>query len=249
MSDHRARRIDRHTAEQLLRGVPGAPSAAPDRLTAVLAAATAPARPGELSGEEAALAAFRQAKLAPAARPRHRSTLARVVSVKVAALSLAVTGLGGIAVAAGSGALPNPLDRKPPVASPSPSRIAAAGPGATETQRAVPAEPRRHGTPSAGPSPSMLGLCRAYRARPARERGKALETPAFAALVAAAGGDGKKVDRYCDGLLDGPAGRPPRPGKKKADEPPKPTVSTEPGVETPARVDRSIADPARRLTG
>ncbi|WP_328955566.1 hypothetical protein [Kitasatospora purpeofusca] len=143
MSTNRPRRIDRDTAEQLLAGAVGGPSAGPgasltgpdgstgrtgssrseagpgDRVARVLAAAAAPATGGELAGEEAALAAFREARLASAAVPaapapvRRRSmataTLTRAFSTKAAAVVLGATALGGVAVAAGTGNLPVPL--------------------------------------------------------------------------------------------------------------------------------------------
>ncbi|WP_405005776.1 hypothetical protein OHV13_17705 [Kitasatospora purpeofusca] len=143
MSTNRPRRIDRDTAEQLLAGAVGGPPAGQgasltgpdgstgrtgsprseagpgDRVARVLAAAAAPATGGELAGEEAALAAFREARLASAAVPaapapvRRRSmataTLTRAFSTKAAAVVLGATALGGVAVAAGTGNLPVPL--------------------------------------------------------------------------------------------------------------------------------------------
>ncbi|WP_395295520.1 hypothetical protein ACF9IK_19835 [Kitasatospora hibisci] len=139
MSTNRSRRIDRDTAEQLLGGAVGGPSAGQDasltgpdvgtgstglpeggpvdRVARVLAAASAPAVAEELSGEEAALAAFREARLAsvPAAptpvRRRSMATaaLARAFSTKAVAVVLGATALGGVAVAAGTGNLPSAL--------------------------------------------------------------------------------------------------------------------------------------------
>lgn len=133
MSTNRSRRIDRDTAEQLLGGAVGGPSAGqdasltgPDASTGrtgvahVLAAAAAPAVADELAGEEAALAAFREARLAPvpavpapSAPVRRRSmataALARAFSTKAVAVVLGATALGGVAVAAGTGNLPSAL--------------------------------------------------------------------------------------------------------------------------------------------
>ncbi|WP_052707397.1 hypothetical protein [Streptomyces rubellomurinus] len=126
MSTNRPRRIDRDTAEQLLGGAVGGPSAGqgasltgpdggPGQLARVLAAAAAPATAGELAGEEAALAAFREARLAPhpvtttapvRRRPMATATLARAFSTKAAAAVLGATALCGVAVAAGTGNLP-----------------------------------------------------------------------------------------------------------------------------------------------
>ncbi|MEU4113204.1 hypothetical protein AB0F71_01720 [Kitasatospora sp. NPDC028055] len=126
MSTNRSRRIDRDAAEHLLGGAVGAPSAGqdasltgpdgPGQLARVLAAAAAPATAAELAGEEAALAAFREASLTPdpvvtPVRRRSMATaaLARAFSTKAAAAVLGATALCGVAVAAGTGNLPSPL--------------------------------------------------------------------------------------------------------------------------------------------
>ncbi|MFD8707556.1 hypothetical protein ACFV1W_34070 [Kitasatospora sp. NPDC059648] len=119
MSTNRSRRIDRDAAEQLLGGAVGGPSAGqdasltgpdgPGQLARVLAAAAAPATAAELAGEEAALAAFREASLTPdpvvtPVRRRSMATaaLARAFSTKAAAAVLGATALCGVAVAAGN---------------------------------------------------------------------------------------------------------------------------------------------------
>ncbi|MFD8756371.1 hypothetical protein ACFV0O_36140 [Kitasatospora sp. NPDC059577] len=131
MSTNRSRRIDRDAAEQLLGGAVAAPSAGqdasltgpdggPGQLARVLAAAAAPATAGELAGEEAALAAFREASLTPEpvvtpVRRRSMATaaLARAFSTKAAAAVLGATALCGVAVAAGTGNLPSGLGGGP----------------------------------------------------------------------------------------------------------------------------------------
>jgi hypothetical protein len=50
------------------------------------------------------------------------------------------------------------------------------------------------------PSPSLVGLCHAVNAGNKDDQGKALENPAFRALVTAAGGKAK-VDAFCATLL------------------------------------------------
>ncbi|MGW2252128.1 hypothetical protein ACWCXH_18285 [Kitasatospora sp. NPDC001660] len=131
MSTNRSRRIDRDAAEHLLGGAVGGPSAGQDasltgpdgdaagQVARVLAAAAAPATAAELAGEEAALTAFRAARLAPhpvakTAPVRRRSmataALARALSTKAAAAVLGATALCGVAVAAGTGNLLSPLD-------------------------------------------------------------------------------------------------------------------------------------------
>ncbi|MEU1286423.1 hypothetical protein [Kitasatospora sp. NPDC005856] len=131
MSTNRSRRIDRDAAEQLLGGAVGGPSAGqdasltgpdggPGHLARVLAAAAAPATAGELAGEEAALAAFREARLTPdpivtPVRRRSMATaaLARAFSTKATAVVLGTTALCGVAVAAGTGNLPAALGGGP----------------------------------------------------------------------------------------------------------------------------------------
>ncbi|WP_050515342.1 hypothetical protein [Streptomyces rimosus] len=134
MADDRYDWLDEEAAERLLRGEP---AGSPDgvgaaELTALLNAAASAGRstaPDEaLPGEEAALAAFRQARAAasaapgssaatpelgtvraprgagPAARPRFGRPLRRGFMV-----ALAGCALGGVAVAAGVGVLPTPF--------------------------------------------------------------------------------------------------------------------------------------------
>ena len=106
MNTRRSRRIRRGTAEQLLQG---APVPVPDPLARLLASAAAPPQPGELAREEAAVAAFHAAGLAPVAASRREQMvtppLARFLTTKVAALALVICTTGGIALAAtvGSG--------------------------------------------------------------------------------------------------------------------------------------------------
>lgn len=86
-------------------------------LRALLAPVAAPARPGELRGETAALGAFRAARpMIPTqasivrSRPALKGRLARAMSIKAAVAALTVLGMGGVAVAASTGSLPGPLD-------------------------------------------------------------------------------------------------------------------------------------------
>lgn len=209
MSTYRTDRIDRDSAEQLLRGGPATRSGTQERLAALLAAAAAPAAAYELAGEEAALVAFRAARLAPAADPRRPSMIqvarAKLLTLKVGALTLAATAaLGGVALAAGTGTLPSQgRDKTPASTAPSQSGKPHAGaPGGD-------ARPRPHATkpskptkahPAGSPSPSMVGLCRAYDNHPPGKRGKALQSPAFRALLTAAGGK-DRVATYCAAVL------------------------------------------------
>lgn len=183
MSTHRPRRIDRETAERLLRGDPEVLHEV-GPIAARLGAARAAAFPDELIGERAALAAFRAAQLKPVPQPGRpsmlKTALAKLLTVKAAAVVSGLS-LGGVALAAGTGVMPNPL-------SPSPASHA------TATPTAASAHTGGHG--AAHPSPSLVGLCRAYAAEATNNPGKAADSPAFAALVTAARG-AENVEEYC----------------------------------------------------
>ncbi|MEV1147875.1 hypothetical protein AB0I76_30240, partial [Micromonospora sp. NPDC049799] len=69
------------------------------------------------------------------------------------------------------------------------------------------------------PAGQAAGLCRAYQAKPPSQRARALETPAFANLVTAAGG-ADKVEDFCRGLV----GEAERADSGKAPESPAPTA-------------------------
>lgn len=205
---------DRAESERLLdaarAGRPPAPG--DDPLAHLLAAAARPAAAGELSGEERALAAFRAARANPAPAPAPARRRGRVrVGAAAWAAGLAATATAGVAFAAVS--LDRPEQPAPP---PVPSTAGTTGAAGTGS-------PSQGGTPSAGtagpagsPTPQrtggpgrpatveqLTGQCRAYLAKPAGQRAKALESAAFADLVAAAGGAGG-VDAYCARLLPEP---------------------------------------------
>jgi hypothetical protein len=186
MSPRRARRINRQAAERLLRGEPVGGSGS---LRELLVAATAPPRAGELSGEQAAMAAFRAAHLAHAHPQRRRSviksTVLTLLTAKVLVPAAAVAAAGGIAVAAATGNLPAPGGHPP---SPPPPTSQPQNPGPQTPASAVP----NHATPS----PSLAGLCQGYQAGAGAEHGKALDSPAFTALITAAGGK-DHVAEYC----------------------------------------------------
>ncbi|NUR69384.1 MAG: hypothetical protein HOU81_01045 [Hamadaea sp.] len=185
-------RLRRSVAEHLL---DGATDAGPPPLAELLAAAAAPAHPGELAGRQAVTQAYRAHRDAvplPRRRSMLKTALAKALTVKAAAIAAVAVG-GGVALAATTGVLPNPLGTtgKPSAShSPKPSH----SPGA-----------------KGSPSPNLEGLCKAYAAKPDGERGKALESPAFQALVTAAGGLDKVTD-YCVTLL--PSSKPSAPGAK-----------------------------------
>jgi hypothetical protein len=205
-----ARRIRAREAEQLLSGQPGAP----DRrgLVRLLAAAAAPARPGELAGERAAVEAFRRAYRHPVERPRRRlgAALRRTVVVKVC-VGAAVLFLGGTALAAGTGELPAPAqqsahDLLSPLGVPAPRHQ----PGGSDADRAsgggaksappTPARPGPDSAPSGAASPAadLAELCRAYIAAQAKH-----EAPdaRIREPLAAAAGDPHKIPVFCARIL------------------------------------------------
>lgn len=211
MSTHRSRRIGRRTAERLLRDASGHERVTGhDRLSDLLAAAAAPARDRELAGEQAAVAAFRDARLATApARRRPRMlkiALANLLSVKIAAV--AATAAGGIALAAAAGTLPG-QQREEPAPATGTEIVATTTTAPTEKSKAHEKKPDN----SASPSPSLKGLCQAYTAGAGAERGKAHENPAFSALITAAGG-ADRVPAFCaEQLGDKPGKSDQAPGK------------------------------------
>ena len=200
MSNDQPPRVSRRCVEQLLDGAP-APTEATRPLAALLRAAAAPAHQTELSGEQAALAAFEAAaQLDPVPSPRRqnvlKSTLAKILTVKAAVILAAAAGTTGVVLASTSGTLTSttspsehrPADHPPAVHSP------------THTPAGTSRNGDQDGKSSNAPSPSMFGLCQAYQAHKSDNPGKALDSPAFTALITAAGGK-DNVDAYCDALV------------------------------------------------
>ena len=198
MSTHRAGHIDRDTAERMLTGARrGTRSGGSDPLVALLTLAAAPAGDHELGGEQAAMAAFRAARLASAVQPRRpsmtKAMLAKLLTLKAAAV-LAATAAGGVALAASTGTLPNPMDTTRHTTQSSGDGHVGGRPSAR------PSHPGETDRPDGTPSPSLVGLCHAYLAGAGSEHGKALESPAFTVLITKAGGK-DKVDAFCTALL------------------------------------------------
>ncbi|MGW3890758.1 hypothetical protein ACWD69_18880 [Micromonospora chokoriensis] len=211
--------------------VPGSTPAEP--VARLLAAAAGPVRPGELAGEEAALAAFRAARAEPSPSVPHRARRRRLTTGAAAWIgAVAVTATAGAAFAAvRQDWIPVPVAPEPPRASSTPDQ------GSTrsgESARSSPETPS-HGTPSprppspgtpsaagAPPAPSppagpLHGLCRAWLAKKPDQREKALRTPGFERLVTAAGG-AERVEEYCHRLV--PEAKPSAPAKTTAPHPP-----------------------------
>ncbi|WP_426512843.1 hypothetical protein ACPPVO_20690 [Dactylosporangium sp. McL0621] len=211
MSIRRTRRVNAATAERLLAG--DSTDDQQHRLAVVLAASTGPARPAELTGLHNAMVGFRSAQLHPVPLPRRQSVvktaLLKLLTVKAAIVTTLAVGAGGVALAATTGTLPNPLNNH---ANPAASARSALGAASS-------AEPDHKS--SANPSPSLVGLCHAYMAGAGAEHGKALENPAFGALIAAAGGrDANKVDEYCAKLLTSASAQPSIPAGGRPSEHP-----------------------------
>jgi hypothetical protein len=227
-------RIDRRTAELLLDGVPAGPAhrplaallaaaAAPPRPHELAGerAAVAALRRAHTTGVDATRAhttgvdATRahttgvDATRARAARDgaghpaKPARSVRRLALVKAAAAgALALT--GGVALAAETGHLPAPIQRRvhemfsavgvPP---PDPTPAASAGP----TGR--PGDPRPAGPPSGVPSPPAAAeLCLAWRAAEKDPRGKAMAADALRALMSAAGRENRSIPAFCADVLD-----------------------------------------------
>ncbi|MEU6075039.1 hypothetical protein [Micromonospora sp. NPDC047074] len=201
----------------------------PEPLARLLSAAAAPARPGELAGEEAAAAAFRAARVdGPAAAPARSPHRSRFTAGAVAwGTGIAVTTIAGAAFAAV--ALDRPADPAPPPrpATPVPATTATDRGGTTDDAddrpTGIPRDPSAVATSAAAtrgatagevpgtPKPRtehLPGLCRAYLAKPPGQRERALDAPGFAALVTAAGG-AERVTQYCRELAPEPAPKKP----------------------------------------
>jgi len=224
MSTQRHHRIDRGTAERLLDGDRGAHRDDTRLLAAVLIAAAAPARPYELAGEEATLAAFRVGLRPGVAQPRRGTaggSVTKLFSVKAVALAVATaTAAGGVALAT-TGGLPTSLGGKPATSTrgSQPGVRPATGPAGADRaapQATTPAGvvPPPQPTPSgprgsaAAPDPALVGLCRKYEAHGGADKGKSLDSTAFTTLITKAGGR-EKVDAFCRHLLADPsAGKP-----------------------------------------
>lgn len=213
-------RMDQETVERLLVGPAADAQDGPEALVRFLDAVRAAPRPHELSGEGAALQAFRMAQAGDpvplrASRPERRLR-AGLVGAKLALAALLATATGGVALAAVTGHLPGPLGGGADTTA-SPSAGADGRPTPTGDP-SHPTTPAGAPTDPPGSSSALAGLCTAYRAE-GDDRRRVLEKPRFADLVAAAGGR-EQVAAYCDHLLDG-KGKPndPDPTRRPSDEP------------------------------
>jgi len=161
MSTRHPRKIGRKAAEELLGGSAG-PGAGPEQLARVLAAAAAPGRESELAGEEAVVAAFQAHHLVPVTAPRRgqmiKSPLAKLLTVKVLAVSVAAFATGGVALAASDGVL---------TSSGSAQGHAGVGVSQPASPGGIAAQPTTSASPSSSPvvAGGAPGLCRALAGR------------------------------------------------------------------------------------
>ena len=125
-------------AERMLRGEP----TGPPELAGLLAAASSELATEDLSGEETAVAAFREAR----SRRPHPRRLSALVSLKAALIGLLVILVGGVAVAVTSQHLPGPLGNKPShgVRTPATSRTSVTGTSPRAPSRSTPAQNDKH---------------------------------------------------------------------------------------------------------
>ena len=170
------------------------------RLVALIDAAKVPARPGELAGEEALMAAFRtHAARPPVDRQSLKGTLARLLTIKVGALCAAVLSVGGVAVAASTGTLPGPL-----------AGLGGGGPAsAGQAAPKVVANPARASHPTA--TPALVARCHDYLGWDQERRRLALGQPDFRDLVEGARGkDPDAVESFCGQVAPTPSPLPSR---------------------------------------
>ncbi|MFE0462316.1 hypothetical protein ACFW1A_23990 [Kitasatospora sp. NPDC058965] len=204
MSTNRSGRIDRDAAERLLAGPAVGAQGGHGALAELLAAAAGPATAAELTGEEAATAAYREAvRLGPAAtgaaavpasRVRRvvsrRRPRARLLGARAAVAALAVTALGSVAVAAGTGHLPEVLGGSPQHSAPDASSTATTGSptgSARPTARATgPAALRTAPGDTASLDAALLPLCRQWH--------DGDNDPRFEPLTRAANGSNRVAD-------------------------------------------------------
>ena len=207
--------VDQDILDRLLDGRLN-PASAPTgygRLARLLAAATAPAAPEELAGEQLVLAEFATVMRShPLTRvPRRTAVPRKVLTMKAAAAALvAVLSLGGVAAAA-SGLLPNQAS---PVAEQAPATTGAeaaahglgkgtaADLGGAATGESTVGQGRESTVGPDASAAARVGLCRAWRAGQGADNGSRMDSVAFQALVEAAGG-ADQVAAYCQDVAAG----------------------------------------------
>jgi hypothetical protein len=206
---------DQDLLDRLLEGRLHPTSAPPgySRLAMLLVAATAPAAPEELAGEQRVMATFAAVMRShpPTLVPRRTAVPRKVLTMKAAAAALvAVLSLGGVAAAA-SGLLP---DQASPVADQATAstgadaaahglgKAAAANLGGSAKAGSADGQGRAEAVGPDASGTARAGLCRAWQAGQGADHGSRMDAVAFQALVEAAGG-ADQVAAYCE---DVPAG-------------------------------------------
>jgi hypothetical protein len=210
-------------------------------LARLLAAATAPAAPDELAGQQRALAEFTAVMRStpPTLSPRRTAVPHKVFTIKAAAAALvAVLSVGGIAAAA-TGHLPGQAS---PVADQAAATTAAdaaaqglgkaavASVGGTAQAGATDAQGRESAVGPDATGAARAGLCQAWQSGQGGDHGRRMESVAFQALATAAGG-ADNIAGYCKDVTAGDHGQ----GKAS---PPSvsapPTTASPPGNGPPA---------------
>jgi hypothetical protein len=206
---------DQNILERLLEVRLDAASAPPGYggLARLLAAATAPAVPEELAGEELVLAEFAAVmRSRPTSLiPRRTAVPRKVFTMKAGAAALvAVLSIGGVAAAA-TGLLPGQAS---PVADQAAAttgsdaaahglgEAAAANLGGTAQAGSTDGQGRESAVGPDATAAARAGLCRAWQAGQGADHGRRMDSVAFQALVDAAGGAGK-VAAYCEDVAAG----------------------------------------------
>ncbi|WP_167288757.1 hypothetical protein [Nocardioides seonyuensis] len=253
MSNH-DRRLSRRDAEEIL----ASPAQSDHAVGPVLDAVAAPARPGELLREDAAVAAFHAARLSPATTSRSDSPVPK--TTRTAAKAFLATGAvvaltsGGLALAA-TGHLPtlpdqasdrateavakhatdSPSETASTTATETATETATTTEGASETPTETPSEtPTESPETKAAPTPNLEGLCNAFQNGNRTDKGKSLDSAAFAALATAAGGK-DAIATYCVSLIGEPRTEKPEPVKPEKTKPAKPAPTKPVKPTTPAK--------------
>jgi hypothetical protein len=176
-------------------------------LARLLAAATAPATPQELAGEQLVMASFAAEMRShpPTLVPRRTAVPRKVLTIKAAAAALvAVLSIGGVAAATG-GLLP---DQASPVADQARAttgadsathglgQAAAANLGGAASTGAADGQGRASAVGPDATGAAKAGLCRAWQAGQGADHGRRMDAVAFQALADAAGG-ADNIAAYC----------------------------------------------------
>jgi hypothetical protein len=210
--------VDQDLLDRLLEGRLDPASAPPGYggLARLLAAATAPAAPDELAGQQLAMATFVAAMRShpPTLSPRRTAVPRKALTIKAAAAALvAALSLGGVAAAA-SGLLP---DQASPVADQAPAttgadaaahglgKAAAANLGGTANAGSGDGQDRASAGGPDATATARAGLCRAWQVGQGGDHGRRMDAVAFQTLVEAAGG-ADRVAAYCEDVTAGSAG-------------------------------------------